>query len=146
MNTSALFDYVYKNTQKEDYRSAHDAGTARFVKNISGTGTSTHKNYDPDPTRLGLDKKFDWKGTSWEDYWRFITKKPLPACQNKNCTNETDNPEIVGAHVYKCASIRGQEDKNRWYIVPLCKSCNSDENTNVMELKNTAILAEVDKK
>ena len=56
---------------------------------------------------------------SWLDYWKKHTNK------NAICASSGDDCcfcatyDLVGAHVQKVNS----NDK-KWYIVPLCKSCN----------------------
>lgn len=132
-----------KAKKKEQYIKSRQTASAT-VQNIPGTGKPGHINYDPNPSRLKLQDLFDWDGNSWEDYWRLIAKKTLPACQNEDCQNKGD-VDIVGAHVYKCDE-NDKPIKSKWYIAPLCKSCNSDDNTAPMKLKDTCILAEVDKK
>lgn len=69
------------------------------VKNINGTTGRIPKGY-----------------SSWEDFWQSKKGKEFSDCSCKGCTDEAK----VGAHVKKVDSI-----DNKWYIVPLCKGCNS---------------------
>lgn len=54
---------------------------------------------------------------SWLDHWKKFSGQSLPSyCPESSCTGK---PE-VGAHVQKDNS-----SDSSWYIVPLCKTCNS---------------------
>jgi len=54
---------------------------------------------------------------SWLEHWKNFSKQSLPDyCPEKNCLKK---PE-VGAHVQK----EGYD--NSWYIIPLCKTHNSE--------------------
>ena len=57
--------------------------------------------------------------SSWLDYW--VTQARQVAYFCPACGNSAD---IVGAHVQKAYS-----GDNRWYIVPLCSSCNKRTDT-----------------
>jgi hypothetical protein len=52
---------------------------------------------------------------SWLEYWKAQTKEDPIYCSEVTCRNK----DLIGAHVTKTRST----DK-RWYIVPLCSSCN----------------------
>lgn len=72
------------------------------VNNINGTSQNT------------------CKCGSWLDHWKNFSGQPLPThCPESSCIRK---PE-VGAHVQKDSVI----DKG-WYIVPLCKTHNSETN------------------
>ena len=55
---------------------------------------------------------------SWLEYWEKQTGQRKFTCGAAGC-RKTD---LVGAHVQKVDS----QDK-KWYIVPLCKSCNKKD-------------------
>ena len=78
----------------------------------------------------------------WIGYWQDKTWLRVPtACANVGCNNKDASPEVVGAHV----RIVGEpnNDKNAW-IVPLCKSCNSSENKEKMELSYGTYMVRVE--
>lgn len=66
------------------------------VKNLRGTSDNTAPN------------------GSWIKYW----ESQRPYNTNKKC-RACDNQYTLGAHVIKVNSY-----DQRWYIVPLCSSCN----------------------
>ena len=70
------------------------------VKNLHGTKDNYPSGY-----------------SSWKDYW--MKKKGYwpKFCARSDCFG----PAEVGGHAKKVGSL-----DNRWYIVPLCKSCNND--------------------
>lgn len=59
-------------------------------------------------------------------------EEDLPSmCANEDCSNGSDHPEIVRAHV----RVRGIEcPKDEAWICNLCHSCNSDDNRKAMRL------------
>ena len=65
---------------------------------------------------------------SWLDYWKAITGKNPYVCSASGCL-KTD---LVGAHVQKANS-----KDQRWYIVPLCSSCN--QRTGILEFKEVLV-------
>lgn len=73
------------------------------VHNLSGTAAS---RYNEPPYGYG----------SWREYWEETMGRKFSYCSRNICLNEA----TVGGHVQK-------QDGNdrRWYIVPLCKSCNN---------------------
>lgn len=75
------------------------------VKNLNGTSKFKAKN-----------------GKAWLKNWEEQTERIAFGCCNSDCYNLG---ELVGAHVQKCSS----NTDNKWYIVPLCKSCNGKEST-----------------
>jgi hypothetical protein len=54
--------------------------------------------------------------SSWLEYWEDKSGKKAYSCGTSNCKGK----DLVGAHVQKAYS-----NDNKWYIVPLCKSCNN---------------------
>jgi len=58
--------------------------------------------------------------SSWLDYWVTQTRQAVFFCPA--CYQSRD--ALVGAHVQKAYS-----GDNRWYIVPLCPSCNKRTDT-----------------
>ena len=64
----------------------------------------------------------------WED--KSGTKIGNDKCYCPNCgekmSRNSDN--IVGAHVYKV------NDPKKWYVVPLCKKCNDENNNSEMTI------------
>ena len=65
---------------------------------------------------------------SWLDYWKAITGKNPHFCSASGCI-KTD---LVGAHVQKAYST-----DQKWYIVPLCSSCN--QRTDTFEVYETLV-------
>ena len=55
---------------------------------------------------------------SWKEWWEERKNCSFNKCSCSICISKAE----VGAHVQKSGSV----DKN-WYIVPLCKSCNSSK-------------------
>lgn len=68
---------------------------------------------------------------SWLEWWIAQTGKKSPYC---SCTDCLD-PAEVGAHVKKVNS-----DDNRWYIVPLCKSCNGKSSDTTFTVKEADLV------
>lgn len=72
-------------------------------------------------------------GDSCIGYWEKVTGFKIddsatyhcPAC-GKAMSKKEDN--LVGAHVYK------PSNPDEWFFTPLCSSCNTPNNTNVMEV------------
>lgn len=76
------------------------------VKNIHGT---SKERYSTPPHGY----------SSWIDYWKKKSGFYFPDyCTCEDCLNKAE----VGAHVIKVNS-----DNRKWYIVPLCSSCNHKE-------------------
>lgn len=75
-----------------------------FVKNVNGSG------------RFPAPKGY----ASWLDYWKSQTRINPTCCSTDNCLGRN----LVGAHVQKAYS-----NDQRWYIVPLCASCNNRKDT-----------------
>ena len=81
-----------------------------LVKNVNGSSRfSSPAGYD-----------------SWLEYWEDKSGKTASRCSTTDCKLSGRN-NLVGAHVQKAYS----SDKS-WYIVPLCKSCNT--RTDVFEV------------
>ena len=57
---------------------------------------------------------------SWLAYWEAQTGYKATYCSASNCVKR----DLVGAHVQK---VFGND--NKWYIVPLCLSCNQRTDT-----------------
>lgn len=72
-----------------------------LVKNVNGS------------SRFAAPKGY----SSWLEYWKAQTGINPYYCTASFCYNHGD---LVGAHVVKANSSDG-----RYYIVPLCKSCNA---------------------
>jgi hypothetical protein len=56
---------------------------------------------------------------SWLDYWEDKSGMTAWRCSATDCMSY-GRINLVGAHVQKAYST-----DQRWYIVPLCKSCNT---------------------
>ena len=70
-------------------------------------------------------------GSSWKDYWKKEKNIEWPKeCCVKDCHKDAK----VGAHVYKI------EDKNKTYIVPMCKDCNNASNDKEMKVDEKYLL------
>ena len=63
--------------------------------------------------------------TSWLQYWERQTGKKAFFCSALYCKNSN----LAGAHVQKAYST----DK-KWYIIPLCISCNGKSSKDVFEV------------
>lgn len=55
--------------------------------------------------------------SSWIEYWEKATGEKARICHRLHCLS-TQN--LVGAHV----KLDKSYEDNRWWIVPLCQSCN----------------------
>ena len=67
----------------------------------------------------GTSDRFPSDGSSsWQEWWGKKKKRKFGVCSKINCSFKAE----VGAHVQKVLL----NDK-RWYIVPLCRSCNSSK-------------------
>ena len=87
------------------------------VKNLNGTS-------DNAPTPKGY--------TSWKAFWEAKTGRTFSTCSCNGCTTSA----AVGAHVQKDSSA----DK-KWYIVPLCTSCNVSKKNEVFEVRDNDLVA-----
>ena len=56
---------------------------------------------------------------TWLDYWEAKSGKTASRCSATDC-HQSGRWNLVGAHVQK---VYGYD--NRWYIVPLCRGCNT---------------------
>ena len=71
-----------------------------YVKNVSGSSRfSSPPGY-----------------SSWLEYWKSKTGQNPYYCSTRGCYGT----DLVGGHVQKANS-----SDNRWYIVPLCRACNT---------------------
>lgn len=75
-----------------------------YVKNVSGSSRF--------PAPAGY--------SSWLKYWEKQTGESTYFCSADGCLGTN----LVGAHVQKAYS-----DDKKWYIVPLCTSCNQRTDT-----------------
>ncbi len=55
---------------------------------------------------------------SWKEWWEERKNRRFNECSCYRCTSKAE----VGAHVQKSGSV-----DEKWYIVPLCISCNSSK-------------------
>lgn len=67
------------------------------------------------------DRKPQGKYDSWLDFWEKKKGTRSGLCSCKDCCRIAE----VGGHVQQ----HGSETDYYWYIVPLCKKCNSAQNT-----------------
>ena len=81
------------------------------VKNINGTANRT----PPAP----------YQNLTWLEFYKEKCGREHIFCVCKSCTNLVE----VGAHVIK-ADI---DTDDKWYIVPLCKSCNNKTDAFVVD-------------
>jgi hypothetical protein len=70
-----------------------------LVKNLNGT----------------TDNRPPYGFSSWKDWWEAKTGRRFGFCSCSSCSQRA----TVGAHVQKVGMDR------KWYIVPLCGSCNT---------------------
>jgi hypothetical protein len=80
------------------------------VKNLNGTS----------------DNKAPSGYTSWRNWWETKKNRKFSTCSCVDCIKNAE----VGAHVQKV----GPSDK--WYIVPLCNSCNVGKKNLVFEVRD----------
>lgn len=66
--------------------------------------------------------------SSWLKYWETNTGHKAILCSADNCLGI----DLVGAHVQKAYS-----DDEKWYIVPLCSSCN--QRTDIFNVSATLV-------
>ncbi|MBR6982012.1 MAG: hypothetical protein IKH75_00535 [Ruminococcus sp.] len=59
--------------------------------------------------------------SSWQEWWEKKKKRKFGECSRINCSVKAE----VGAHVQKALI-----NDRRWYIVPLCRACNSSKSEN----------------
>jgi hypothetical protein len=64
--------------------------------------------------------------STWKEFWEDKKEKDFSTCSCKDCSNDAE----VGAHVKKANS-----SDNKWYIVPLCTSCNHKTKDEVFEVR-----------
>lgn len=63
---------------------------------------------------------------SWLDFWEKKKDDLSFTCSCKGCKELAE----VGGHVQK----HGNNTRNYWYIIPLCKKCNNPYNTKPFEV------------
>ena len=81
------------------------------VKNLNGT--SKYK-----PIKKGY--------SSWKEFWEDKKGKKFNYCSCIDCKS----PAEVGGHVQKAYST-----DQKWYIIPLCKSCNKRKKEDIFEVR-----------
>lgn len=86
------------------------------VKNLNGT----------------TDNKVPSGYSSWKEWWEKKTNRKFSDCSCGDCKKTAD----VGAHVQKA---EGSDKK--WYIVPLCTSCNTGKKNVVFEVRDNDLVA-----
>lgn len=67
---------------------------------------------------------------SWRDYWERNKGRKFSDCSRSDCHKAAE----VGGHVKK---VYGS---NEWYIVPLCRACNSPSNTDEFVVRDADLL------
>ena len=80
------------------------------------------------------DKPFGYK--SWKDYWIKNTGQKWPKkCRIHGCTSSA----FAGAHV----NVKGYQEP---FIIPLCRSCNSGYNSDIMSVnvRTAAVMIDED--
>ena len=87
------------------------------VKNLNGTS-------DNDPTKKGY--------SSWKEFWEEKKGKKFSSCSCSGCLKSAS----VGAHVQKDSLA-----DRKWYIVPLCISCNVSKKDEVFEVRDNDLVA-----
>ena len=92
------------------------------IKNINGSGSERFKN----PPQ-GYD--------SWISYYKY--KCRYSDSVSPSCANVLHNyiPADVGAHVRKAGS-----SDEKWYIVPLCETCNAFSSDVEIDIGNTPMV------
>lgn len=87
------------------------------VKNLNGTD----------------DNAPDSKGyPTWRAFWEAKTGRSFSDCSCDECKSSA----TVGAHVQKADSA-----DRKWYIVPLCSSCNVSRKNEVFEVRDNDLVA-----
>lgn len=69
-------------------------------------------------------------------HWENFSLKKASVCSRLGCSEKNS---LVGGHIIKCHG----NSTSVQYIVPLCRSCNSHNNTDCFDLKLNTILAPV---
>lgn len=87
------------------------------VKNLNGTDGNT-------PGSKGY--------ATWKEFWEGETGKKFSTCSCSGCNASAK----VGAHVQKYNVA-----DNKWYIVPLCISCNVSKKDQVFEVRDSDLVA-----
>lgn len=103
-----------RSQQKRDNADARvmpNHNTHTIVKNINGTSSAPYNR------------------AVWLERYREVTRSTAIYCARLGC----DRTARVGAHVQD----KDGRSSNRWYIIPLCDSCNNTSNTSEMPIKNT---------
>lgn len=87
------------------------------VKNLNGTD-------DNNPASKGY--------STWKEFWEDKTKRKFSDCSCGACKQLAK----VGAHVQKNSG-----SDNKWYIVPLCISCNTGKKDKVFDVRDNDLVA-----
>lgn len=74
--------------------------------------------------------------TSWLAYWEAMAQRNACFCSVIGCTNLA----TLGAHVTR--KIPSLLDDQRYYIVPMCDSCNHPDNTRFMKVLQNSLVGE----
>lgn len=85
------------------------------VKNLNGTSDNTPP--------IGY--------STWKAWWEAKTGRRFGTCSCYGCNSSAQ----VGAHVQKVGS------DNRWYIVPLCSSCNTGRKNEEFYVQDADLVA-----
>ena len=73
--------------------------------------------------------------TNYIAQWEINQNRTRKGCANLNCDNHKGCDALVGGHV----KIKGDED-GKWYITPLCHSCNAQEDLEMTVFKEDLAL------
>ena len=77
--------------------------------------------------------------TNYIAQWEIYKDRDRKGCANLNCNNYKGCDALVGGHV----KIKGSDD-GRWYITPLCHSCNAQDGLEmVVYKKDLALYTEI---
>lgn len=71
---------------------------------------------------------------AWEALTGSSTKQIDYQCCNNNCTSG-DPSDLVGAHVVLSPPVQALQPNEEFYIVPLCRSCNSSGSRKNIQLR-----------
>ena len=64
--------------------------------------------------------------------YKYDESKKFSSCSCSGCTESAN----VGAHVQKDSAV-----DRKWYIVPLCNSCNVSKKNKVFEVRDNDLVA-----
>ena len=92
------------------------------------------KDFDDVVNVINIDHGTD-ANTKYIRQWEAYKSRKLKGCANLNCDNHKKHDALVGGHV----KIKGSND-NRWYITPLCHSCNAQDGLEMVVYKEDLAL------